>query len=194
MTGLRLTSLLAFLLLWLTWSCFTNEFRMTNAEGWITYEWIPNHTSCTTEHWTASLHNFGKDQIEITTSTSSSIILCLPVAAENCLATRCPSIVESVKSRMFTEPLPSNGHTSHNIMELYRKDNQILYIKLCSLEYWFSTNGPWIAAECKSYLDSNNETHLEKDFNFSILMHVLWPGIARRYSALATGWIRKKLG
>jgi hypothetical protein len=38
-----------------------------------------------------SLYNFGKDQIEITTSNSVSIIVCLFVAAETCLTTCYPA-------------------------------------------------------------------------------------------------------
>jgi hypothetical protein len=37
----------------------------------------------------SSLYNFGKNRIEITTSNSSSIILCLFVVAETCIENRC---------------------------------------------------------------------------------------------------------
>jgi hypothetical protein len=39
----------------------------------------------------SSLYNFGKDRTEITTSNSSSIIVCLFVAAEKCLVIRYPA-------------------------------------------------------------------------------------------------------
>jgi hypothetical protein len=46
-------------------------------------------TSEVTEHFhTSSIYNIGKGLMEITNSNSSSVILCLFVAAEKCLATR----------------------------------------------------------------------------------------------------------
>jgi hypothetical protein len=53
----------------------------------------------------SSLYNFGKNGIEITTSNSSTIIACLFVAAERCLATRypgnsCPFTIDSVSAGM----------------------------------------------------------------------------------------------
>jgi hypothetical protein len=53
----------------------------------------------------SSLYNFGKNRMEITTSNSSSIIVCLSVAVEKCLATLYRAmnvlhIVESVTSEM----------------------------------------------------------------------------------------------
>jgi hypothetical protein len=49
LAGLRLSSLLVFLLLRLTWLWFTNELGLINDDGRITYEWITNDSSRTTE-------------------------------------------------------------------------------------------------------------------------------------------------
>jgi hypothetical protein len=42
------------------------------------------------------LFNLGANQIQITTSNSSSVIVCLSVAAETCLASRCLALNVSV--------------------------------------------------------------------------------------------------
>jgi hypothetical protein len=50
--------------------------------------WTELRNSLERSHMT-SLYNLGKDQIELTTTNSSSIIVYLFVAAETCLASRC---------------------------------------------------------------------------------------------------------
>jgi hypothetical protein len=79
----------------LIYESLTSGLRMNYECQWrLTYEWITNHSSCTTElltslrmnaHQLSPFYNFGEDRIQVTTPNSSSIILCLSVVAETCV-------------------------------------------------------------------------------------------------------------
>jgi hypothetical protein len=95
---------------WICWSLILQSLLITinynNSQSSYYWRFAPFSSSClnsltTSElnYWTelsqrshmSSLYNFGKNLIEFTTSTSSSIITCLSVAAETCLANRYPA-------------------------------------------------------------------------------------------------------
>jgi hypothetical protein len=58
------------------------------------------------------LYNFGANRIQITTSNSSSVSLCLSVAAETCLASRCLAMdVSAVLLSLHTSGVQVSCHS-----------------------------------------------------------------------------------
>jgi hypothetical protein len=83
----------------LIYESLTCSLRMTYDEGWRflsfrcplvnTPQLNTQLLHCTERSHVSSSYSFGKDRIEVTTSKSSFNIVCLFVAVEMCLATRC---------------------------------------------------------------------------------------------------------
>jgi hypothetical protein len=66
------------------------------------------------------LYNFGKDRIEIATSKISPIVVCLFVAAETCLASRCLAMdVSAVLFWMHTSSIQTSCHNIYRHMDIF---------------------------------------------------------------------------
>jgi hypothetical protein len=73
----------------------------------------------------SSLYNLGKNRIEATTSNSSSVIVCLFVAAELCLASRCLEInVSAVLLWLHNSSVQASRHVTSALVRGTKKNEE----------------------------------------------------------------------
>jgi hypothetical protein len=145
------------------------------------FSWLNSLTACevTERSHVSSLYNFGKDRIEITTSKSSSIITCLHVAAETCLATRYPATdILLFLGAWFQECVHSAAAQQWSYSSQYEQAIAVLVL-LC----WFSYTVTFLFINAVLLFCSLFPLCFRKFMSILLLWNCLW-------NMACPGWFR----